>query len=52
MKRLFAVVVALDALLLASPTHWMGPRVEFACAVTLAVVTALLWLGLKMAREE
>ena len=52
MKRFFATVVGLDVLLLALPTRWMSPMVEFWCAATLALVTALLWLCLKFSYEE
>ena len=52
MKRVFATVVALDVLLLAIPTRWMSPMAEFWCAATLALVTALLWLCLKLSYEE
>ena len=52
MKWFFPIVIGLDVLLLALPTRWMGPMVEFWCAVTLAFATALLWLRLKLSYEE
>ena len=52
MKWFFATVIGLDVLLLALPTRWMAPKVEFWCAATLAFATALLWLRLKVAFDE
>ena len=48
MRCFFPAVVGLDVLMLALPTGWMGPKLEFWCAVTLALATALLWLVIKL----
>ena len=52
MKWFFPTVVGLDVLLLALPTRWMAPTVEFWCAATLALATALLWLCLKVSFDD
>jgi hypothetical protein len=52
MKWFFAIVIGLDVLLLALPTRWMGSRVEFWCAASLALVTASLWLCLKLSHDD
>ena len=52
MKWFFPTVIGLDVLGLALPTRWMAPKVEFSCAATLALATALLWLCLKVAHDD
>ena len=52
MKWFFPAVIGLDVLGLALPTRWMAPKVEFWCAATLAVATALLWLCLKVSHDD
>ena len=52
MKWFFPTLIGLDVLLLALPTRWMAPMVEFWCAATLAVATALLWVRLKVSYED
>jgi len=52
MKRFFATVISLDVTMLALPTQWMGPMAEFWCAAALALVTAVLWLCLRLSYEQ
>jgi hypothetical protein len=52
MKWFFPIVIGLDVLLLALPTRWMGSRGEFWCAASLALVTVLLWLCLKVSHGD
>jgi len=52
MKWFFAIVIGLDVLLLALPTRWMGSWGEFWCATSLALLTALLWLCLKVSHDD
>jgi hypothetical protein len=52
MKWFFPIVIGLDLLLLALPTRWMGAWGEFWCAASLAIVTALLWLCLKVSHGD
>jgi len=51
-KWVFPTVISLDVLLLALPTRWMEPKVEFWCAASLALATALLWLRLKVSHDD
>jgi hypothetical protein len=52
MRNLFFTIIAIDVLILAIPTAWMGARVEFWTAVSLAVVTGLLWLVVRAGYGE
>jgi hypothetical protein len=52
MKRLFAVVILLDAGLLLVPTRRFGPAIEFLIALVLLLSTALLWLWIRVSHED
>ena len=52
MKKFFNVIMGIDVLLLLLPTCWLGSQAEFWIAATLATTTAVLWVCLKMSRDD
>lgn len=49
---LFGFTMILDTLILALPTGWAGPRVEFILAVLLGVLTGVTWGKLCLEEDQ
>jgi len=52
MKRWFAGVITVDVTLLVVPTGWLGARIEFWVALTLASATGIVWCLLNAGRDD